>query len=81
MKQDAASVLFIDRSLDLASVTNHQGETLLDRIIHMLPRLKDSNDVLVDMQSITAAPGYVMLFTVMTWMYENDMQINQDSLC
>ncbi|XP_064616933.1 sec1 family domain-containing protein 2-like [Liolophura sinensis] len=56
-RQDAASVLFVDRSLDLASVTGHQGETLLDRIIQMLPRLKDSNDVLVDMQSITAAPS------------------------
>ncbi|XP_053380994.1 sec1 family domain-containing protein 2-like isoform X2 [Mercenaria mercenaria] len=36
---DRASVVFIDRTLDLGSVTSHNTECLLDRIQQVLPRL------------------------------------------
>lgn len=48
-----ASIIFVDRTLDLASSCTHQTETLLDRIVNVLPRLPGhNNDVLVDMSSL-----------------------------
>lgn len=48
--QNRASAVFIDRSLDLASATSHNSETLLDKIQQALPRLQGHRtDVKVDM--------------------------------
>lgn len=50
---DKASVVFIDRSLDLASVSTHNTESLLDRIQHVLPRLHGHVlDVSLDMSPL-----------------------------
>lgn len=51
--QGKASLVLIDRSLDLCSVCNHQPDTLLDKILCVLPRLPDhNNDVAVDMKTL-----------------------------
>ncbi|XP_014676542.1 PREDICTED: sec1 family domain-containing protein 2-like [Priapulus caudatus] len=48
--QKRASILFVDRTLDLAGCAGHHGDTMLDRILQMLPRLPGhDNDVMVDM--------------------------------
>ena len=45
-----ASLVLIDRTLDLVSCTSCQFETLLDKITSVLPNLPGhSNDVLVNM--------------------------------
>ncbi|XP_060569466.1 sec1 family domain-containing protein 2-like [Ruditapes philippinarum] len=50
---DRASVVFIDRTLDLASVTSYNTESLLDKIQQVLPRLPGHvTDVSVDMSSL-----------------------------
>lgn len=50
---DKASVVFIDRSLDLASVSSHNAESLLDRVQQVLPRLPGHvTDVSVDMATV-----------------------------
>ncbi|WAR31681.1 SCFD2-like protein [Mya arenaria] len=49
-KTERASILFVDRSLDLAAVTSHTSESLMDRIQMMLPRLPGHvTDVKVNM--------------------------------
>ncbi|XP_013412242.1 sec1 family domain-containing protein 2 [Lingula anatina] len=54
--QSRASIVCIDRSLDLAGAVSHQGETLLDRILTLLPRLPGhNNDVMVSMADICSA--------------------------
>lgn len=50
------SLILIDRTLDLASVTSHNSDSLLDRILAVLPRLPGhSNDVAVNMSPICSA--------------------------
>lgn len=50
---EKASVVFVDRSLDLASVTSYNTESLLDRILQVLPRLPGHvTDVSVDMSPL-----------------------------
>lgn len=45
-----ASLLLVDRTLDVASVVGHGPDSLLDKIISLLPRLPGhGNDVAVDM--------------------------------
>ncbi|XP_021922683.1 sec1 family domain-containing protein 2-like isoform X3 [Zootermopsis nevadensis] len=47
------SLILIDRTLDLASVTSHNTDSLLDRILAVLPRLPGhTNDVAVKMSPI-----------------------------
>ncbi|KAK3101790.1 hypothetical protein FSP39_006372 [Pinctada imbricata] len=51
--QHRASVLFVDRTLDLAATCNHQSESLLDKIVSVLPRLPGhNNDIMVDMTPV-----------------------------
>uniref|UniRef100_T1J9Z1 Sec1 family domain-containing protein 2 n=1 Tax=Strigamia maritima TaxID=126957 RepID=T1J9Z1_STRMM len=51
------SVLFIDRTLDLVGPTSHGIDTLMDRIMNMLPKLPNhSTDVAIDMYPLCAAP-------------------------
>ncbi|PNF41887.1 Sec1 family domain-containing protein 2 [Cryptotermes secundus] len=50
------SLILIDRTLDLASVTTHDTESLLDRILAVLPRLPGhSSDVAVNMSPVCDA--------------------------
>ncbi|XP_069689457.1 sec1 family domain-containing protein 2-like isoform X1 [Periplaneta americana] len=50
------SLILIDRTLDLASVTSHNTDSLLDRILAVLPRLPGhNNDVAINMSSICNA--------------------------
>jgi hypothetical protein len=47
------SLILIDRTLDLASVTSHNTDSLLDRILAVLPRLPGhTSDVAVNMSPI-----------------------------
>ncbi|PSN46371.1 Sec1 family domain-containing protein 2 [Blattella germanica] len=47
------SLILIDRTLDLASVTSYNSDSLLDKILAVLPRLPGhSNDVAVNMSPI-----------------------------
>ncbi|KAJ9582040.1 hypothetical protein L9F63_003623 [Diploptera punctata] len=50
------SLILIDRTLDLASVTSYNSDSLLDRILAVLPRLPGhTNDVAVNMSPICSA--------------------------
>lgn len=50
---EKASVVFIDRSLDLAAVSMYNTESLLDRIQQVLPRLPGHvTDIRVDMSPL-----------------------------
>ena len=57
-----ASVVFVDRTLDVASVAGNHGDTLADRIINLLPRLPHHhNDVLVNMSDLCNFHPWVAL--------------------
>ncbi len=48
-----ASIVLIDRTLDLAGVSGHNRDTLADKIISVLPRLQRHNtDVTVNMAPV-----------------------------
>lgn len=48
-----ASLLLIDRTLDIASATGHHGETILDKILGTLPKLPEQHcDVAVNLASL-----------------------------
>ena len=48
-----ASVLFVDRTLDVAAAASHNMESLMDQIRNMLPKLAGHmTDVKVDMTSL-----------------------------
>lgn len=50
------SILFVDRTLDLANVVGHHLETLYDRALYLLERLPgQSNDVMVDMAPLCSS--------------------------
>lgn len=50
------SLILVDRTLDLAGVTSHSSESVLDKIMATLPRFPGhSNDVAVDMSPICEA--------------------------
>ncbi|XP_072949393.1 sec1 family domain-containing protein 2-like [Epargyreus clarus] len=50
------SLIIVDRTLDLAGVTSHSSESVLDKIMSTLPRFPGhSNDVAVDMSPICEA--------------------------
>ena len=54
-----ASLLLVDRTLDLASSCGHHIETLLDRVVQSLPRLPShSADVEVNMAPLCSIPRY-----------------------
>uniref|UniRef100_K7FC38 Sec1 family domain containing 2 n=1 Tax=Pelodiscus sinensis TaxID=13735 RepID=K7FC38_PELSI len=53
--QNRASVIFIDRTLDLTGAVGHHGDSLAERIFSVLPRLPGhTNDVMVNMVELTA---------------------------
>ncbi|XP_006630198.2 sec1 family domain-containing protein 2 [Lepisosteus oculatus] len=53
-----ASIVFIDRTLDLAGAVGHHGDSLVEKILSALPELPGHrNDVLVDMLELTALQG------------------------
>ena len=48
-----ASVLFVDRTLDVAASTSHNVESLIDQIVNILPRLEGHLiDVKIDMSPL-----------------------------
>ena len=62
MATSRASVVFVDRTLDLVSPMSHGTECLLDGIYEVLPRLKyQQNDVSVDMIDLFANGKYVIM--------------------
>ncbi|XP_040822450.1 sec1 family domain-containing protein 2 isoform X2 [Ochotona curzoniae] len=50
-----ASVVFVDRTLDLTGAVGHHGDNLVEKIISVLPQLPGhTNDVMVDMVELTS---------------------------
>ncbi|XP_069312966.1 sec1 family domain-containing protein 2 isoform X1 [Eulemur rufifrons] len=50
-----ASVVFVDRTLDLTGAVGHHGDNLVEKIISALPQLPGhTNDVMVNMVELTA---------------------------
>ncbi|CAO2639656.1 Sec1 family domain-containing protein 2, partial [Lemmus lemmus] len=50
-----ASVVFVDRTLDLTGAVGHQGDNLVEKIISVLPQLPGhTSDVTVNMAELTA---------------------------
>ncbi|KAI2534335.1 sec1 family domain containing 2 [Homo sapiens] len=50
-----ASVVFVDRTLDLTGAVGHHGDNLVEKIISALPQLPGhTNDVMVNMIALTA---------------------------
>lgn len=50
-----ASVVFVDRTLDLTGAVGHHGDNLVEKIISALPQLPGhTNDVMVNMAELTA---------------------------
>ncbi|XP_039701125.1 sec1 family domain-containing protein 2 isoform X1 [Pteropus medius] len=50
-----ASVVFVDRTLDLTGMVGHHGDNLVEKIISVLPQLPGhTNDVMVNMVELTA---------------------------
>lgn len=50
-----ASVVFVDRTLDLAGAVGHHGDNLVEKIISVLPQLPGhTSDVMVNMVELTA---------------------------
>ena len=57
--QNRASVVLIDRTLDLAGPAGHNRDTLADKIISVLPRLPGHRtDVTVNMASLCSTGRY-----------------------
>ncbi|CAH2300196.1 sec1 family domain-containing 2 [Pelobates cultripes] len=53
--QSKASLVFIDRTLDLTGAVGHHGDNLVEKILSVLPCLPGhSNDVMVNMEALTA---------------------------
>ncbi|ESO85938.1 hypothetical protein LOTGIDRAFT_235701 [Lottia gigantea] len=58
--KERASIVFIDRTLDLSSCSTSQYDCLLDEIMNILPRVPGHhNDVMVDMSSLCSVHGDV----------------------
>ncbi|XP_028347641.1 sec1 family domain-containing protein 2 isoform X3 [Physeter macrocephalus] len=50
-----ASVVFVDRTLDLTGAVGHHGDNLVEKILSVLPQLPGhTNDVMVNMVELTA---------------------------
>lgn len=50
------SLIIVDRTLDLCGVTSHASESVLDKIMAVLPKFPGhSNDVAVDMSPLCEA--------------------------
>jgi len=51
--EQKASLLLIDRTLDMSSAIGHHADSLLDRILRVLPALPSHNvDISVDMSPL-----------------------------
>lgn len=58
---EGASLILIDRTVDLCNATAHTSESLLDKIMSILPRFPGhSVDIAVDMSPICEASSYVV---------------------
>lgn len=55
MATNKASLVFVDRTLDLAGAVGHHGDNLAEKILSMLPKLPGhKTDVMVNMVELTA---------------------------
>ncbi|KAM6346402.1 sec1 family domain-containing protein 2 [Podargus strigoides] len=55
MATNKASVVFVDRTLDLAGAVGHHGDSLAEKILSVLPKLPGhKTDVMVNMVELTA---------------------------
>ena len=57
MASNKASLILVDRTLDVTSAAGHNADSLLDRILRTLPRLSAGRhhvDVAVDMSSLSS---------------------------
>ncbi|XP_069712152.1 sec1 family domain-containing protein 2 isoform X2 [Phaenicophaeus curvirostris] len=55
MASNKASVVFVDRTLDLAGAVGHHGDNLAEKILSVLPKLPGhKTDVMVNMVELTA---------------------------
>nr|XP_056711395.1 sec1 family domain-containing protein 2 [Euleptes europaea] len=53
--QSRASIIFVDRTLDLTGTVGHHGDNLAEKILSVLPKLPGhANDVMVSMVELTA---------------------------
>ncbi|XP_063166642.1 sec1 family domain-containing protein 2 [Candoia aspera] len=53
--QNKASVIFVDRTLDLTGAVGHHGDNLAEKILSILPKLRGhTNDVMVNMVELTS---------------------------
>ncbi|XP_073439631.1 sec1 family domain-containing protein 2 isoform X2 [Dendrobates tinctorius] len=52
--QSKASLVFIDRTLDITGAIGHHGDSLVEKILSVLPSLPgQKNDVMIDMEELT----------------------------
>ncbi|XP_062837664.1 sec1 family domain-containing protein 2 [Anolis carolinensis] len=55
MAQNKASLIFVDRTLDLTGTVAHHGDNLAEKILSVLPKLQGHrNDVMVSMLELTS---------------------------
>ena len=55
MATSRASVVFIDRLLDLVGPTSHSSDNIMDTVMEILPKLPGHhNDVAIDMKELFA---------------------------
>ncbi|NWS48402.1 SCFD2 protein, partial [Probosciger aterrimus] len=55
MASNKASIVFVDRTLDLAGAVGHHGDNLAEKILSVLPKLPGhKTDVMVNMVELTA---------------------------
>ncbi|KAM6439823.1 sec1 family domain-containing protein 2 isoform 1-T1 [Liasis olivaceus] len=53
--QNKASIIFVDRTLDLTGAVGHHGDNLAEKILSILPKLRGhTNDVMVNMVELTS---------------------------
>ncbi|XP_070804949.1 sec1 family domain-containing protein 2 [Pituophis catenifer annectens] len=53
--QNKASIVFVDRTLDLTGAVGHHGDNLAEKILSILPKLPGhTNDVMVNMMELTS---------------------------
>ncbi|KAM4808312.1 sec1 family domain-containing protein 2 [Rhinophrynus dorsalis] len=53
--QNKASLVFIDRTLDMTGAVGHHGDSLVEKMVSVLPHLPGhANDVMINMEELTA---------------------------
>lgn len=59
------SLVIVDRTLDLCGVTSHSVESVLDKMMGVLPKFPgQSNEIAVDMSHLCAANVYEVTLNI-----------------